>query len=179
MIDLWLVLAGAAAQELPDRSHPPDVPLPALVELPELVVDTANVPMDLLAMPTARRTFIALVLHRGELHLGPSGAGVSFSAMDSLWGVASESRDAETLERLRDELDLKLSLGVGNRAIYAWTSARNRDLGVAVDTLRELLLHPVFPRSELQQHQRGTRQWWIGALATSTVRLPRFDGPLS
>lgn len=146
----------------PDRSKPPDVPAPERLDLPEAQVYRLSPAVEVLFVPVegVRRVGVSLIQHRGTVELGGGwptpAAGWTLGQM----GLGTESLSAMELELRKDLHEIELSVGSGHHSSSARMSVPKEELDVGLETLREVLTRPAYPKRDLRRNQRDMRLWF-------------------
>lgn len=162
------------------RATPPAVRAPTALPLPapEQHALSEGLTVQYVRIPGVRRVEVVAFLHRGSVELCGAPAPAC-DAYRQLLGVSTKRTDAEAMEGALALLDAELEGGMGLRdtTLRLAVPAENLDDGLAL--MREALLEPAFPKSELKLLVRDTLQLYQTVYPTDPgqlARLVRDDG---
>ncbi len=141
-------LAAAATRTRPPVQEPTVRALPT----PEVVALTPAATLRFVRVPGARHVEIGVQLHRGldDVSASPEAAYAAFWLAD----VATEETDADALAATLTAASLDLWTSIDLDEAWVRASGPKGSLGVALDTLRQVLRAPAWPGAELKRYQR-------------------------
>jgi len=149
------------APEMPDRTAPPEV-LPA-----EWLDLDSPVEHDLgpgrtalyVRIPGVRKVHVRVAIHRGGYELD-GGLTPRVDGMGGLQDVATAQHDAASLEILQDVQDMRVSSWMAHHAGGVDLAVPREQLALGLETLREVLWEPAYPRKDLKRHLRNLRVFY-------------------
>lgn len=147
----------------PDRSGVPAVREPAPLDLsePEEHALSNGLPVRYVQVPRLRDVSVRLTWWRGANELVQSGLDpYALELMSDLWGVASEQYDPAALSELEDVNDLVVYAGVYDHSTAVSLEVPKEKLGLGLDLMADVALHPTFPKREVQLSQEETERWY-------------------
>ncbi|MEN0067271.1 MAG: insulinase family protein [Myxococcota bacterium] len=165
---IFALCALAGATELPelnapDRSAPPAVDPPALLELDEAQQMTLSngVHVEFVRVPGVRRVEVDVRIERGQTAL-PDIPMAQWQMLNAALGDATRNRSPEAVSIYTDLYDIDLNYSVSVRRGRADISVPRENLAQAVELLAETIAEPAFLRKELRRSARNTLQWVVG-----------------
>jgi zinc protease len=146
---------------LADRSAPPAVDAPAILEQPadERFALSAAVDVALVRVPGVRMVEIAVRVHHGSWALA-GGPTEGVRALGWLQDSAAGPYDAAELSTLADLHEVDVWSGIDHEWSDVRLSVPLEDLAVGAELLGLVVREPSFPRSELALYQRDLRLFY-------------------
>ena len=150
---MTLAVVKPAAQ----GSETDELPLPPLISQEEIQKTILPNEMTLLVKRNSATPIVVLeFMVKGGLRFEPIDKVGICRFMASLLTKGTEHRSKQQIARAIEDLGGSIRSGSGQNVISVSVSVLRQDLGVALDLLSDVVLHPTFPESEIDKQRTET-----------------------
>jgi zinc protease len=152
---LALVLAGPALGQAPDRSAPPELGPPPVLDLPEIQRFTLSNGLPVLLMESHRVPLVqvVLVIEAGSVHESAGRAGLAALTAAMLDEGAGERNALEIADEV-DYLGADLATSASHHASRVTLHAPLSKLEPALAIMADVARRPTFPAEELERQRK-------------------------